>query len=142
MITTVGAMLGVSPLMIYYFGQPSLFSLISTPLSLPLVTTLLPLSLFVCFAALLPQAVWPIIQPFFAADIFLAQLLIKFSALFPAVNFTVPRPSPFLLVGYYILMGWFFTRTRRNRRKTRTIPPPAHDLGDLPDPPPDKNELF
>ena len=142
MITTVGAMLGVSPLMIYYFGQPSLFSLISTPLSLPLVTVLLPLSLFVCFAALLPQAVWPVIQPFFAADIFLAQLLIKFSALFPAVNFTVPRPSPFLLVGYYALMVWFFTRTRRNRRTTRIIPPAAHDLGDLPDPPPDKNELF
>ena len=117
LVSTVAAMLGVSPLMLYYFGQPSLFSLISTPLSLPLVTVLLPFSLFICVAALLPQAVWPILLPLFTADVFLAQSLIRFSALFPAVNIAVPRPSPFLLVGYYALMVWFFTRTRRHKKK-------------------------
>jgi len=102
-LSSVAAMLGVTPLMMYHFKQITPYSLISTPLSLPLVTIMLPLSLLVCFGALLPQAVWPLLKPLLWLDVWLSRLLIKFSGLFPAIDSTVEPPLWFGLPLYYLL---------------------------------------
>ncbi len=108
-LSSVAAMLGVTPLMMYHFKTLTLFSLISTPLSLPLVTVMLPLSLLVCFGALLPQAVWPFLRPLLWLDVWLSRLLIKFSGLFPSIDFSVAPPHWIGLPLYYALFYWWGT---------------------------------
>ncbi len=107
-LSSVAAMLGVTPLMMYYFQQANAFSLISTPLSLPLVTVMLPLSMLVCFGALLPKAVWPFLKQLLWLDVWLSRLLIKFSDLFPAIDFSVERPYWIALPLYYTLFYLLF----------------------------------
>ena len=116
-LSSVAAMLGVTPLMMYHFKTLTLFSLISTPLSLPLVTVMLPLSLLVCFGALLPQAVWPLLTPLLWLDVWLSRLLIKFSGLFPAIDFSVEPPYWIGLPLYYALFYWWGTGGLNARKK-------------------------
>ncbi|GAK54608.1 metallo-beta-lactamase superfamily [Candidatus Moduliflexus flocculans] len=118
LLSSAAALLGVTPLMMYHFKQITPFSLISTPLSLPLVTAMLPLSLLVCFGALLPQAVWPLLKPLLWLDVWLSRLLIKFSELFPAINFTVEPPLWFGLPLYYLLLYLWGTGGLKLVRRT------------------------
>ena len=120
-LTTIGAMAGVSPLMIYYFGQWYPSSLLSNPLALPLVSILLSLSLLLNLCGVLLQG-WSGLFPLLSIDIMLAQKLIAFAEYFPDWNITLPQPPGSIILGYYGVMGYFLLHRYRKRKLAILIP--------------------
>ncbi|GAK56915.1 putative metallo-beta-lactamase superfamily [Candidatus Vecturithrix granuli] len=102
-LTTFGALLGVAPLLIYYFGDFSAYSFLSNPLAFPIVSALLPSSLFTNFLALVVPR-WDVLSPFLTINVLLAKLFIGLSSWFPATGLTFPKPSWIELVGYYVIV--------------------------------------
>jgi competence protein ComEC len=101
LMATTGAMIGVSPLIMYYFGTLSLYSFVSNVVAFPLVSLLLPSSLFVNFLALVVRP-WELLFPLLTGNIFLAKGLILLAAVFPETNLAIPRPPLLLLIFYYL----------------------------------------
>jgi competence protein ComEC len=115
LMATTGAMIGVSPLIIYYFGTLSLYSFVSNLAAFPLVGILLPSSLFVSFLALIVRH-WELLSPLLSGNIFLAKCLILLASVFPEVNMLIPRPPLMILLIYYIGIYGLFQLCSKNIR--------------------------
>jgi hypothetical protein len=102
-MATTGAMIGVSPLIMYYFGTLSPYSFVSNLVAFPLVGILLPSSLFVSFLSLVIRH-WELLAPLLSGNIFLAKCLILLASVFPEMNLLIPRPPLLLLMLYYIVI--------------------------------------
>lgn len=102
-LATTGAMIGVSPLTLYYFGQFYPISFISNPLALPFVSLLLPASLVVNFSSLLFDS-WNLLRPLLSVNVFLARCLLSLSAIFPVFEVKFPPPSLLVIIIYYASM--------------------------------------
>ena len=113
LITTTGAMIGVSPLLLYYFGRLYPYSLLSNPLAFPLISLLLPSSLLVNFSSLFVHF-WEILDPLLTLNVLLVRALIGLCLCFPILDIEFPTPSPFLIVGYYLAIYSLFSFFRRN----------------------------
>lgn len=102
-LTTFGALLGVAPLLLYYFGSFSPYSFLSNPLAFPLVSVILPGSLATNFLALVLRGDW--LTPLLTLNIFFAKILLEVSSWFPAVGVHFPQPNRLALIVYYIILG-------------------------------------
>ena len=102
-LTTCGALLGVAPLLLYYFGSLSPYSFLSNPLAFPIVSVLLPGSLATNFLSLaLP---WEWLTPLLTINVCFAKILLDVSAWFPAVGLRFPQPTWLSLSVYYLTLG-------------------------------------
>jgi competence protein ComEC len=113
MLMTVGAMIGVSPLTIFYFQRFYPYSFVSNLLVLPVITLFLPLSVFTAFLSLvLPLK---IVYPLLSATVILAKWLIALAGLFPKWDVVIPRPTPLMIMIYYIAVycGLNFYRKKK-----------------------------
>jgi hypothetical protein len=117
LIATTGAMIGVSPLMIYYFGRLYPYSFVSNPLALPVVSLLLPSSLFLNFLSLVFRH-WNLLSPILSVNVFLARCLIALTSVFPEFDAVIPRPSPITLVIYYVALYCLFNFYQRKSTDT------------------------
>jgi len=114
LLMTVGAMLGVSPLIAWYFQRIYLYSLVSNLLALPIISLFLPLSLVLSFFSfLLP---WNLLSPLVFVDVILAKSLMFVAALFAGADVMILRPSPVILVVYYLVMACGLTLYRRKEK--------------------------
>ena len=100
-MTTFSALLGVSPLMLYHFGEIYPSSFISNLLAFPIVSLLLPISLLSDFLSLIVQA-REVLSPLLFFNVLLAKGLIMLSSIFPDVNIPVSQPSLGGLIIYYV----------------------------------------
>ncbi|MBD3304872.1 DUF4131 domain-containing protein [candidate division KSB3 bacterium] len=119
LIATSGAMIGVSPLMSYYFGGFYPYSFLSNPLSLPLISLLLPSSLLLNFVSLV-FPYWDLLSPLISVNVVLTRGFIALASSFPQVDVAIPRPAPWSLLLYYSavvgLFSWFHHKERTRRR--------------------------
>jgi competence protein ComEC len=100
LLMTTGAMIGISPLLIFYFQQLYPYSLISNLIALPVISLLLPFSLFSSTLSLfLP---WNLIYPLLSINVLLAKWLLFLARLFPEFDIILPQPTPLMLVIYYV----------------------------------------
>lgn len=100
LLMTTGAMLGISPLLVFYFQQFYPYSLVSNLVALPVISLLLPFSLFSSILSLfLP---WNLMYPLLSINVFLAKWLLFLTNLFPEFDVTLPRPTPIMLGFYYV----------------------------------------
>lgn len=107
-LTTFGALLGVAPLLVYYFGDFSPYSFISNPLAFPIVSVLLPGSLAANFLSLLfgqTGALGDWLSSLLAVNVFLANMFLEVSSWFPAAGLHFPRPTWLSLIMYYLSVG-------------------------------------
>ncbi len=104
LVTTSGAMLGVSPLLLHYFGRIYPLSFLSNPLALPIISLLLPSSLLTNVLALLCPACHPFLSPLLSFNVMCTRLLMELSELFPVLDLKLPRPPIRLVILYYILL--------------------------------------
>ncbi len=117
LLTTSGAMLGVAPLLIYYFSHLPVYTFISTLLALPIVGLLLPFSLLTNFSALLFQQ-WDWLFPLLSVNTLLAKCLIALASIFPEFRVAVSRPPGLVLMMYYIAVYGVFTYYRKPASET------------------------
>lgn len=116
---TAGAMIGISPLMLYYFQRLYPFSLVSNVIALPVVSLLLPLSLLSGVLSLLLP--WSIVSPLLSLDVFLTKGLLFLARLFPETGI-LPRPPLFVVVIYYIVIfGGLSCYRGGGRKKEKTV---------------------
>lgn len=111
-LASSGAMIGVAPLLIYYFGEFSLYTFISTLLALPIVSLLLPASLFSNFLSLIFLR-WNWLFPILSINVFFAKCLLFLSSIFPELHVPIPRPSRLVLVLYYLVVYSVFSFFRK-----------------------------
>ncbi|PWA12498.1 DNA internalization-related competence protein ComEC/Rec2 [Pueribacillus theae] len=118
---SVVAQLSATPILIYYFYQFSLWSLLVNVLFVPLFSSvLLPLS-FLSFIVSL-------FSPFLAAPfIFIFEMLINFVhwslhlvQRLPFASFTIGQPLPIYIVLYYASIFYGFIQMERQNRLTRS----------------------
>ncbi len=117
--TTIGAMIGVSPLLLYYFKRLYPYSLLSNPFAIPLISLLLPSCLLVNFSSLCIHS-WGILDPFLSLNVLLARTLIGLCSLFPPIDIELPAPSRVLIMAYYLTVYGLFSLTPKHS----TISPP------------------
>jgi competence protein ComEC len=108
---SVGAMIGISPLIVFYFQRLYPYSLLSNLLALPVVSLLLPLSLFSDVLSLLVS--WNLIYPLLSVNVILAKCLVFLTGLFPEFDLVPPRPSLPMLIIYYMTVYCGLTFYRR-----------------------------
>jgi competence protein ComEC len=102
LFVTCGAMLGIAPLMLYYFQQLSPYSFISNLVAFVVITPLLPFTLIMELLSLaLP---WNLLYPIFTLNVWLGRKLIWVATLFPPLPLTFPRPHLSLVWIYYIML--------------------------------------
>jgi competence protein ComEC len=102
LLMAAGAMIGISPLLIFYFQQLYPYSLISNLIALPAISLLLPFSLFSSLLSLfLP---WNLVHPLLSVNVFLAKWFTFLTTLFPEFDVVLPQPTPLMLVFYYIIV--------------------------------------
>lgn len=120
-IMTLGATMGVSPLLAFYFQQLSPYTFVSNLASLPIVTLLLPGGFVVeALALFLP---WQVVNPLCTVTLWLARAFIMLSDLFPPYAIRIDQPSPVFLASYYlVLFGGSFLWLHRRRKQTDTHP--------------------
>jgi competence protein ComEC len=107
LIMSAGAMLGIAPLLLFHFQRFYPFSLISNVAALPIVSLLLPASLATQVLALIAPG--PLIAPLLTANVILAKALIRLTSWFPPLRTTLPAPSVFALLLYYLtVLGGFY----------------------------------
>ncbi len=109
---TFGALIGVSPLILYYFESLPLYSLLSNPVAVFLVTPLLPSGLLANVIALLTScwnAIFPFLTFLFSINTFLTKCLIAFASIFPQPQFALSRPSLWMLWLYYGVIYYLFS---------------------------------
>jgi hypothetical protein len=95
-----GAMIGISPLLVFYYQQLHPYSLVSNLVALPVISLLLPFSLFSSSLSLfLP---WKLIYALLSINVFLAKWLLFLTRLFPEFDVVLPQPTPLMLVIYYV----------------------------------------
>jgi competence protein ComEC len=100
LLMATGAMIGISPLLVFYFRQLYPYSLVSNLLALPVISLLLPFSLFSSTLSLfLP---WNLISPLLSINVLLAKWFLFLTRLFPEFDIVLPQPTPLMLVIYYV----------------------------------------
>ncbi len=112
LLATTGAMIGVAPLLVYYFGELSPYSFISNPAALPLISLLLPSCLLANLLSLIIPS-WTLLDPLISLNVWLTGWLIHLSGIFPAFAIRIPRPSGLLILIYYAILFCLFHFGRR-----------------------------
>ncbi|PID56349.1 hypothetical protein CSB45_11745 [candidate division KSB3 bacterium] len=103
-MATGAAMLGVAPLLLLHFGRLSLWSFVSNPLALPLISILLPLSLLTELFALLEPLCRDFLTPFLSVCVLCTRLLMGLCDLFPPVELEIPNLPGWLVIVYYVFL--------------------------------------
>lgn len=113
---TSSAMLGIAPLMLYYFQQLSPYSFISNIAAFVFITPLLPFTLAMELLSLVLP--WNVLYPIFWLNVWLGQCLIWVAILFPPLPLTFPRPHLSLVWIYYVgLFGGMMLFLHRSARR-------------------------
>lgn len=113
LIMTTGAMLGIAPLLLFYFHEISPYPFISNLIALPIVSLILPLSLVTeVLSFVLP---WRFLYPLVSVDVILVKGLLFLTDIFPPVEMDIPRFSAWFLLVYYLFVYWGVTRFRRHQ---------------------------
>lgn len=102
MLISCSAMIGIAPLILFYFQRVSPYSILSNLVALPIIMLLLPVSLFIEGLSLMVPA--NMLAPLLTGAVMLAKLLLGFARRFPPFVINIPRPSPLFLAGYYIVL--------------------------------------
>jgi competence protein ComEC len=114
MFMTLGAMIGIAPLLAFYFQRFYPYSFLSNLVALPVISLLLPVSLCSSFLSLVLPA--SVVSPFLFVNVNLAKWFAWLPALFPELDVPIPRPSWLMLVMYYIVVYGVFRFYRRKEK--------------------------
>jgi competence protein ComEC len=100
LFVTCGAMLGIAPLMLYYFQQLSPYSLVSNIAVFIFITPLLPFTLGLELLSLVLP--WNVLYPLFSINVWLGYSVIWIAKVFPPIPSLLPRPPLSIMWFYYI----------------------------------------
>lgn len=106
---TLAAQLGVLPILVYFFNQLSVISILANVLVVPVTFLLLILGIVALVISFISQVLAGIV--YFVAEILLDYMILTahFLARFPAAAFYLTKPSFWAVLGYYLLLaGAFF----------------------------------
>ena len=116
LLMTTGAMIGVSPLLAFYFQRAYPYSFPSNLLAEPLVGLLLPLSLVSSVFSFVPELPEIVAAPLLAVNVFLAKCLMAVAKLFSGNDLMIPRPSILMLTLYYLVWSGLLSYRRKEKR--------------------------
>ncbi|PIE32132.1 hypothetical protein CSA56_16105 [candidate division KSB3 bacterium] len=103
LMATTGAMIGVSPLLLYYFGRLYPASFFSNLVALPVISLLLPSSLLVNFLSLFMPGL-TVLDLLLSVNVFLTRVLTGICSFFSNDGIALPTPSRFVMIVYYLAL--------------------------------------
>jgi competence protein ComEC len=119
LLVSCGAMLGIAPLLIYYYRELSPYSLLSNLVASAFVAVLLPLTLLIEVLAVC--APWDVAFTLLPLAVGLADSLIWFARLFPPFSLRFPQFRPMTVWVYYLaVFGGMACFLRRQPAPSRT----------------------